>query len=97
MKRIIRVIPVSNGVFARLGGDGPKGIQPGKCGALFPNKTDAINAIKERYPADEYEIIDVNEDRRERPFKPVNITKSQPETSKVVASVVPEASENSDS
>ena len=81
MKNIIRVIPVKNGVFCRIGGEGPKGILPGKCGVLTKNKTEGINILKELYPEEDYEIIDVNQDDNHRPFKPVNkpvnITKSQ--------------------
>lgn len=94
MKNIIRVIPLRNGVFARLGGGGTNGILPGKCGVLDANKTIAINKLKELYPADDYEIIDVNQEDHNRPFKPVNITKIQTETTKTTPtpeiSIVPE-------
>ena len=88
MKNIIRVIPVRNGVFCRIGGEGPKGILPGKCGVLAKNKTEGINILKELYPADDYEIFDVNQDDNNRPFKPVDTTKLQIETNKAISVVL---------
>ena len=53
IKQTIRVIPVRNGVWCRLGN--------GKAGVLAKDKRTGVETLKEFYPGD-YEIINVSQE-----------------------------------